>query len=115
MISLQKIKVDPRKDSLKQLSQKELAKQYRQAAYQRAKEFRKTDPAHIAMAEKLKEQRTVAYQKVKERNKAYKAEIKERATAKVSNKKATVRLTKVKKLLVSGSKIKPRSVKTVGL
>jgi len=55
------------------LSKKEFAKKFRREAYLRAKEFRKTDPRHIAMLEKLKLQRRAAYLKSKENWKAVKA------------------------------------------
>ena len=58
-------------ESSKCLSKKEFAKKLRHEAYLRAKEYRKTDPRHIAMMEKLKQQRRDAYQKAKERGKAY--------------------------------------------
>jgi hypothetical protein len=52
------------------LSQKELAKEKRHAAYQRAKEQRATDSRYLAMKEAAKVQRRAAYQKVKDRRKA---------------------------------------------
>ena len=104
MISFQKSKLNPDSDT-KRLSQKELAKQYSQAAYQRAKEFRKTDPKQIAMAEKLKEQRKAAYRLAKERNKAYTAEMKKTAGERVVGRKSVTQVKKVGKTLVPRSGI----------
>ena len=70
---LKKSASQPDVDPLAPQTKKERAKQYRQEAYQRAKEFRKTDPRQIALQEKQKEQRKEAYQKAKERNKLYTA------------------------------------------
>lgn len=64
------------------LSRKELAKELRRNAYQRAKEQRAKDPRFIKMKEAAKEQRRAAYQKIKEKRKG------EEATAK-ANAKAT--------------------------
>jgi hypothetical protein len=52
------------------LSQRELAKEKRQAMYQSAKARRATDPRYLAMKEAAKLQRRAAYQKVRERRKA---------------------------------------------
>lgn len=52
------------------LSRKELARELRRAAYQKAKERRASDPRYLAMKEAAKEQRRAAYQKLKERRKA---------------------------------------------
>ena len=52
------------------LSRKELAKEQRREAYQKAKERRAADPRFIAMKEAAKEQRRAAYQKVKQQRKA---------------------------------------------
>ena len=69
------------------LSRKELAKEQRRTAYQRAKERRATDPRYLAMKEAAKEQRRAAYQKVKERRKAATADQK----AKLKAERATQR------------------------
>jgi ribosomal silencing factor RsfS len=63
------------------LSRKELAKEQRRAAYQKAKERRATDPRYLAMKEAAKEQRRAAYQKAKERRKAAAAEQKTKLKA----------------------------------
>jgi hypothetical protein len=55
------------------LSRKELAKELRRNAYQRAKERRAKDPRFIAMKEAAKEQRRAAYQKLKEKRKSEEA------------------------------------------
>ena len=68
----------------KRLSQKEFAKKIRRETYLRAKEYRKTDPHHIAMMEKLKQQQRDAYQKAKERGKVLKAERKKVADEKAA-------------------------------
>ena len=82
------------------LSPKELAKQFRQNAYQRAKEFRKTDPRQIAMAEKIKEKRKEAYKKAKERDKAYRAGIKKVSLAKPAAKKDSAKQKQMGKMVM---------------
>lgn len=62
---------DP-KDS--KLTRKELARQQRRAAYERAKERQRSDPRMIALKEEMKRRRREAYQAVKERRKAAAAE-----------------------------------------
>jgi hypothetical protein len=52
------------------LSRKELAREQRRAMYQRAKEWRATDPRHLAMKEAAKQQQHAAYQQVKLQRKA---------------------------------------------
>jgi hypothetical protein len=52
------------------LSRKELAREQRRAMYQRAKEWRATDPRHLARKEAAKEQQRAAYQQVKVQRKA---------------------------------------------
>jgi hypothetical protein len=51
-------------------SRKELARQARQQAYQKAKQQRATDPKHIAMKEAARQQRRDQYQKAKAQRKA---------------------------------------------
>lgn len=64
------------------LSRKELAKEQRRNAYQRAKERRAKDPRFIAMKEAVKEQRRAAYQKIKAKRKGEEAAAKANAKAK---------------------------------
>jgi hypothetical protein len=52
------------------LSRKELAREQRRAMYQRAKEWRATDPRYLAMKEAAKQQQHAAYQQVKVQRKA---------------------------------------------
>lgn len=52
------------------LSRKELGRELRRQAYQRAKEARAKDPRHLAMKERAKQQRRELYRKVKEQRKA---------------------------------------------
>jgi hypothetical protein len=63
------------------LSRKELAKELRRNAYQRAKEQRAKDPRFIAMKEAAKTQRRAAYQKIKEKRKGEEAAAKASAKA----------------------------------
>ena len=103
---MQTIKDSDREGS-RNISKKEIAKEFRHEAYLRAKEFRKTDPRQIAMKEKMKEQRRDAYQQVKERNKAYRDEIK-KASKEKSARKRIVKQDKLIKMVVPGSTIKGR-------
>ncbi len=57
-------------DARRILTRKELAKEQRQAAYQRAKEQRASDPRYQAMKQAAKEQRRAAYQRLKQSRKA---------------------------------------------
>lgn len=57
------------------ISRKELARELRRQAYQRAKQARASDPRHLAMKERAKQQRRDLYQKVKEQRKAREAEL----------------------------------------
>ena len=90
----------------KRLSRKEFARQFRHAAYLRAKEFRKTDPRQIAIKERFKEQQKEfqrdAYKKAKERNKAYRDGIKKASDEKAGKKKAA-RRNKLRAMVVKGS------------
>jgi hypothetical protein len=52
------------------ISRKELARELRRQAYQRAKQARANDPRHQAMKERAKQQRRELYRKVKEQRKA---------------------------------------------
>jgi hypothetical protein len=54
------------------LSRKELAKKMRRAAYERAKQFRATDPKQVAFKEAMKQRRRDANQAAKEQRKAAK-------------------------------------------
>jgi hypothetical protein len=56
------------------ISRKELARQFRRQAYQRAKAARAIDPKHLAMKEVAKQQRRELYQRVKEQRKSRDAE-----------------------------------------
>jgi len=56
------------------ISRKELARQLRRQAYQRAKAARATDPKHLAMKEAAKLRRRELYRQVKEQRKAREAE-----------------------------------------
>lgn len=60
------------------LSRKELGRELRRQAYQRAKLARAADPRHAAMKERAKQQRRELYQKVKEQRKLEVAEAKSR-------------------------------------
>jgi hypothetical protein len=60
------------------ISRKELAREYRRQAYQRAKQARATDPKHLAMKEAAKVRRREAYQQVKAKRKEHEAEFKAR-------------------------------------
>ena len=55
------------------ISRKELARELRRQAYQRAKQARANDPRHQAMKERAKQQRRELYQKAKEQRKAREA------------------------------------------
>ena len=101
---MQTIKKSDRKEP-RNLSKKELAKEFRHEAYLRAKEFRKTDPRQIALKENLKELRRDAYQKAKERNKAYRDEIKKASKGK-SEKKRIVKQGKLMAMVMPGNSIK---------
>ncbi len=57
------------------LSRKELAREHRRAVYQRAKQWRASDPRQLALKEAAKQRQRATYQKVKAQRKA-KAEAK---------------------------------------
>jgi hypothetical protein len=107
---------DPDHEPPKRLSRKEFARQFRHAAYLRAKEFRKTDPRQIAMKERLKEQRKEAARAFRalhsnsrkafgERNKTYRDAIKNAANERAGKKKA-IRQNKLKVMVGRGRSIK---------
>jgi hypothetical protein len=60
------------------LSRKELARELRRQAYQRAKQARATDPRHLAMKQAAKVRRREVYQQVKGKRKEHEAELKAR-------------------------------------
>ena len=88
------------------LSKKELAKEFRHEAYLRAKEYRRTDPRQIAMKEQQKEYQREAYQKAKERNKAYRDEKKNAAKEKSARKRIVKQDKLLKNMLAPASAIK---------
>jgi len=104
----------PDHEEPKNLSKKELARQFRHDAYLRAKEYRKTDPRQIAIKEKMKELRRDAYEKAKERNKAYRDEIRKASKEKAGKKKA-VRQKNLMEMVVKGSTIKKSGKETKSL
>jgi hypothetical protein len=94
-----------KKEAKERLAKKEMAKQYRHAAYLRAKEYSKTDPRQIAMKEKMKAQRKEAYEKGKERRKAYQDEIKKEMKKKDEARKMD-KQKNLRAMIVPGSRIK---------
>jgi hypothetical protein len=88
------------------LSKKELAKEFRHEAYLRAKEYRRTDPRQIAMKEKIKERRREANQKAKELDKANRDEIKKASKDKSARKRIVKQDKLLKNVLVPASTIK---------
>lgn len=66
------------------LSRKELARELRRQAYQKAKRARAADPKHLAMKEAAKLRRREQYQQVKVRRKEREAELKEKEKAAVA-------------------------------
>lgn len=72
-------------------ARKELAKQLRREAYQKAKAQRAADPKHQAMKEAAKARRRELYQQVKERRKAGEAEEKAARSAQRSEERAARR------------------------
>ena len=71
-----------------ELSRKELARQLRRQAYQRAKERRAADPRHIALKEAMKKRRRALYERVKEQRKAVVAEQKMKKKEKRAEERA---------------------------
>ena len=82
---------DSDREGPRNLSKKELAKEFRHEAYLRAKEYRRTDPRQIAMKEQQKEYQREAYKKAKERNKAHRDEKKDAAKEKSARKRIVKR------------------------
>lgn len=70
------------------ISRKELARQYRRQAYQRAKQARATDPKHLAMKEAAKVRRREVYQQVKAQRKVRDAELETKRKAADSQARA---------------------------
>jgi len=66
------------------LSRKELARELRRQAYQKAKRARAADPKHLAMKEAAKLRRRELYQQAKGRRKEREAELKEKEKAAVA-------------------------------
>jgi hypothetical protein len=60
----------PTAGSRQVISRKELARELRRQAYQRAKQARASDPRHLALKERAKQQRRELYRKAKEQRKA---------------------------------------------
>ncbi len=73
------------------LSRKERAREARHAAYLRAKEWRATDPRHLAMEETAKQRRHEAYQEAKDRRKEAAAEFKRKRKEQKQEKRAAKR------------------------
>jgi hypothetical protein len=65
----------PRTRDTSVISRKELARELRREAYQRAKKARATDPKHLALKEAAKQRRRDVYQEVKKHRKARDAEL----------------------------------------
>jgi hypothetical protein len=65
----------PRTRDTSVISRKELARELRREAYQRAKKARAVDPKHLALKEAAKQRRREVYQEVKKRRKAQEAEL----------------------------------------
>jgi len=93
------------------LSPKELAKEFRHEAYLRAKEYRRTDPRQIAMKEQQKEYQREAYQKAKERNKAYRDEKKDAAKEKSARKRIVNHDKLLRNKLVPAGAIKGQEIR----
>jgi hypothetical protein len=85
------------------LTRKEQARQFRRAAYQKAKQRRATDPRLIAIKEAMKLRQRAAYQVAKERRKLAVAE----QDRKQRERQAEVRVareTAIQKLVKTGTK-----------
>ena len=65
----------PRTRDTSVISRKELARELRREAYQRAKKARAADPKHLALKEAAKQRRRDVYQEVKKHRKARDAEL----------------------------------------
>lgn len=83
------------------LSRKELAKEQRKAAYQKAKERRASDPRHLAMNEAVKAQRRADYQKAKASRKTVASEAKASRKASASEAKANRKVAAAKEQLAA--------------
>jgi hypothetical protein len=97
---------DSDREGPRNLSKKELAKEFRHEAYLRAKEYRKTDPRQIAIKKQQKEYQRDAYQQAKERNKAYRDKIKKASKEKSARKRIVKQDKLLKKMLVPAGSIK---------
>jgi hypothetical protein len=87
------------------ISRRELARQLRRQAYQRAKEQRAKDPRHLAMKEAAKVQRREAYRAAKEKHKAKEATQKTADKQESAARRTAERAARdgeLKKLLVRG-------------
>jgi hypothetical protein len=80
------------------ISRKELARELRRQAYQKAKARRAEDPKHLAMKEAAKVRRRELYQQVKERRKAGEAVEKAARSAKRSEERTEKRASFAKQL-----------------
>jgi hypothetical protein len=80
------------------ISRKELARELRRQAYQKAKARRAEDPKHLAMKEAAKVRRRELYQQVKERRKAGEAVEKAARSAKRSEERMERRASFAKQL-----------------
>ena len=96
----------PEDKSAEHLSRKEFAKRIRHETYQRAKEYRATDPKQIAMKEGLKLRRREAYQAAKARAKALKSERQKRASEMVAQDR-DARDCELMETMVPANKLKP--------
>jgi hypothetical protein len=65
---------EPAENGREIISRKELARQLRRQAYQRAKAARAVDPKHLALKEVVKQRRRELYRRVKEQRKSQEAE-----------------------------------------
>lgn len=73
---------------LQVVSRKELSRQIRREAYQKAKAYRAADPRFIAMKEAVKERRRMAYQRVKAQRKVVAADKKTQEQEKRAQERA---------------------------
>jgi hypothetical protein len=80
------------------ISRKELARELRRQAYQKAKARRAEDPKHLAMKEAAKVRRREVYQQVKERRKAGEAVEKAARSAKRTEERMEKRASFAKQL-----------------
>jgi hypothetical protein len=80
------------------ISRKELARQLRRQAYQKAKAQRAVDPKHLAMKEAAKARQRELYQQIKARRKSADAEQKAKRAAKRADERAEAKATFVSQL-----------------